>query len=419
MPIPFILFRKTGRLKDISCPYLELLSLLLLIISNFRIMYSSLRKYILAFSPIIFIATCKKIYEPAAIKANNNYLVVDGIINIGSNSITTINLNRSLNLGDTATEGIPELNAQVFIESSAGANYSLIDSANNGIYTSAALNLDINQKYSIAITTSNGHKYSSDFVECKQTPPIDSLYWQQPADFTVYLNSHDPNNKTLYYRWDYTETWEHDAQLQTVWGVKNGLIFPADSTTQKSNCWTTANSTNILLGASANLSKDVISHAPITTIINGDAKLYDKYSILVRQYALTMDAYNYWLLIQETSQSLGTLFDLQPSQLNGNIHSSTDPNEPVIGFVSASSIQQKRIFIYYTNLSNWQDNPIIYTCDTLQIPVNQTDYRIYNYPDTLYAPWYFITNGPLVLASKICLDCTLFGGTNVKPSYWQ
>ncbi len=383
--------------------------------------HTGIRKFFFCMIALIMLATltCKKAYVPSAIKANNNFLVVDGVINTGANETTTINLNRSVNLTDSTTAGIPELNAQVSIVSSSGTIYPLTDSTNTGIYISVPLSLDISQKYSIAITTSNGHKYSSDFVEVKQTPAIDSLYWDQPNDFNVYVNTHDPNNKTIYYRWDYIETWEHDSQLQTGWGEKNGRIFPLDSTTQQTQCWTTVNSSTITLASTANLGQDLVSRQLINNIPNGDLRLYDKYSILVRQYALTLDAYNYWSIIQKTSQKLGGLFDLQPTQLSGNIHSLTDPNEPVIGFASASSVQQQRLFIYYTNLSNWQHNAIEYTCDTVAIPVNQTDYRIYNYPDTLYAPWYFITNGPLILASKICLDCTLFGGSNVRPPYWQ
>ncbi|HLZ88421.1 MAG TPA: DUF4249 family protein, partial [Puia sp.] len=131
------------------------------------------------------------------------------------------------------------------------------------------------------------------------------------------------------------------------------------------------------------------------------------------------DAYNYWLLIQKTSDNLGTLFDLQPTQLVGNIHCLTNPSEPVIGFLSATSVQQQRIFIYRYYLGTWPHNEPGYGCDTIKIPVNPVNPLIYNYPDTLYAPWYFISNGPLVLGSRFCLDCTLFGGTNSKPSFWQ
>ena len=109
------------------------------------------------------------------------------------------------------------------------------------------------------------------------------------------------------------------------------MIFAVDSITQKTQCWNTNHSTDILLASSANLGQDVINKFPVITIPNPDSRLNMKYSLLLEQYALTADAYKYWETIQKTSQQLGTLFDLQPAQLIGNIHSTSNPNEPVIG----------------------------------------------------------------------------------------
>ncbi|HWK03851.1 MAG TPA: DUF4249 domain-containing protein [Puia sp.] len=382
-------------------------------------MSATSKKYWLVLLAIGYLSDCRKPYNPPVITTPNNYLVVDGVINTGTETITSINVNRTRNLGDTVIGGIPELNAQVAIVTGNGATYPLTDTAGKGIYTSIPLTLDINQQYGITIKTSDGRKYASDLVTPKQTPPIDSLYIQQPYDLTFYVNTHDPAGNTRYYRWDYIETWEHDAQLQTGWTVVNHLIVPMDSTTQTFQCWSTVNSSTILLANTAILAQDIVNAFPIETIPNGDDRVNNKYSLLVREYALTADAYNYWLLIQKTSQKLGTLFDLQPSQLVGNIHPLSNPNEPVIGFMSASSIRQKRIFLYQTNLTNWQHNTNVYQCDTLGIPVDRTDYRIYTYPDTLFAPYYFISGGPLILATRRCVDCLLFGGTNIKPSYWK
>src|SRR5580692_10807579 len=135
--------------------------------------------YVFVLLLTICLAACRQSYNPPAITAANNYFVVDGFINTGANAVTTFKLNRSRNLGDSTVTGIPELSAVASIVSSSGASYPLTDTANTGIYSSAPLNLDITQQYSIAITTSDGQKYSSDPVPCKQTPPIDSLYWQQ------------------------------------------------------------------------------------------------------------------------------------------------------------------------------------------------------------------------------------------------
>ncbi|GGB26067.1 DUF4249 domain-containing protein [Puia dinghuensis] len=362
---------------------------------------------------------CRQAYAPPAVKAVNSYLVVDGFINTGANTITTFKLNRTNGLNDSTLSGIPERNARIFIVSSNGATYPLTDLTGAGTYTSAALNLDITQQYSLKITTADNRKYATDAVPCKQTPPIDSLYWRQPGDLTIYVNTHDPSGNTRYYRYDYIETWEHDAALSTSWTVVNGRVIDTD-TNYHYRCWTTAPSTNVLLASSTALASDTIVGSPLATFSNGDTKLYIGYSILVRQYAQTEEAHNYWLLIQKTTQNTGTLFDLQPSQLIGNIHCLTDPSEPVIGFLSACSLQQRRLFISNASLQNWIRFPLPYSCPgtTRNLPVNPADPFSYNYPDTTYAPWYFVSAGPLVLAPRKCLDCTVSGGTSIKPSFW-
>jgi hypothetical protein len=377
-----------------------------------------LRKYSLLLYLVVSLSDCKKAYQPPAIIMGNNFLVVDGVINISENGVTTMKINRTRNLGDTVQTYITELHATVQIIGSDGTTYPLADTSNSGIYISDPITLNIHQKYGLEITTSDGKKYVSDLVPGKVTPLMDSVYWRQPDDLTFYVDTHDATNSTQYYRWDFVETWAHDATLPTPWVVENGLIIPANEDHQTTNCWTTQASTGILLGTSVTLSEDVIRNMELIKIPNGDPKVDKRYSLYVRQYALTVEAYNYWSLIQKTSQQLGSLFDLQPAQLIGNIHSLSNPDEPVIGFISASTVPDKRIFLYNTNLTDWGHHPVGYSCDTLSIPVNRTDYRIYNYPDTIYAPYYFISNGPLVLATRVCLDCRLLGGTNIKPSFW-
>jgi hypothetical protein len=377
------------------------------------------QQLILSAGLVLLFFCCRKVYEPPVIKFDNRYLVVDGVINTGVNAVTSLNLNRTRTLSDTTHGGVPELNAKVTIAASNGTKFELKDTSGKGIYTSVALNLDNNLSYHILIATSDGRAYSSDAAACRPTPPMDSLFYEEPDEFTVYVTTHDPSNKTRYYRWDYIETWEHDAQFQTFWGQKNGMIYAADSTSQKFQCYNTIASSDVILNTTFNLASDFVDHFPVHVVPNGDPRLSQKYSILVRQYALTAEAYNYWLLIRKTSQGLGTLFDLQPTQLVGNLHCLTNATEPVIGFVSASSVQEQRLFIYNTNLLNWRHNQPVYQCDTLTIPVNPVDYRIYTYPDTNFAPYYFQGGGGLVIASRKCVDCTYFGGTTQKPFYWK
>lgn len=174
------------------------------------------------------LTTCREPFAPPAITQPNRFLVVDGFINTGPNTITTFNLNRTRNLGDTTIIGIPELNAQISIVGSNGNTYPLTDTVDPGIYSSAPLTLDVTQLYHIVISTTAGEKFSSDPVPCLANPPIDSVFWRQPFDLSIYASTHDPTDNTHYYRYDYNETWEHDSQLQSVYTVVNGYLVATD-----------------------------------------------------------------------------------------------------------------------------------------------------------------------------------------------
>lgn len=363
---------------------------------------------------MMLFAACRQAYEPPVITAPNRFLVVEGVINTTPASRTTITLSRTRNLVDTIVTD-PVQGALVRIESGAGIAYTLTEQT-NGQYVSAQLSLNPNESYRLRISA-GGSEYNSEYVQAKATPAIDSITWKQDKDVIIYANTHDPSNNARYYRWDFTETWQYRAFYETMLGVSNGLIFYRDATNQVYNCWSTADATQIALGTSIRLAQDVIDHAQVTKIPQHSQKIGIRYSILVRQYALTEDAYKYWEILQKNTQQLGTLFDAQPSQLKGNIRNAANASEPVIGFVSASSVQEKRLFIDNSSLVDWTstvDGPDCQLKDTPQNPVN---YLIYNYPDTAYAPYYFVT-GAIMLAQKICLDCTRRGGTNQRPSFW-
>jgi len=376
---------------------------------------------------LLLLSACVKSYEPPAIKAKNNYLVIDGVINTSTNGITTILLSRSKNLIDTVSF-IPELNAKVSIVSETGLTYDLVDSSQNGKYKSVPLNLNPKHQYKIQIRTANNRQYESSFVNAKSTPAIDSISWNQDAvnnGINLKVSTHDPNNETKYYRWDFIETWQHNTKEIAQWVNVNGYIRSLgidflNDPLQIHQCWTSSPSPNIVVANSIGLSKDVISLQPIHFIPFNDQRLTIRYSILVSQYALSQDAYNYWQLVQNNSQSLGTLFDLMPSQLVSNILCVSDPSEPVIGYISASSIQQKRLFIRNNEVNNWIKRIPGIDCIPQIIQTDPLDFRIYNFPDPSYAPWYFSGSNPpfLVIVKKTCVDCRLSGGENVKPSFW-
>ncbi|MFT3933006.1 MAG: DUF4249 domain-containing protein [Chitinophagaceae bacterium] len=380
-------------------------------------MFRAIAKYYLLIQLLCMTIACRKPYQPAVLVNGDNYLVVDGFVNIGAGGITNIILSRTKNLADTVVT-IPERGAQVQIQDAAGNKYTLTEQNANGNYVSTPLNLNNKTQFKILITTAGNKQYISDLVDTRITPPIDSISWEQDTTGVhVFANTHDLSNKTRYYRWQYVLTWEYDSQLETPWGLNGNKIYARDVDSQIHVCYNTTYSKNVLLGNSAALTADVISKGKLFIIPQNDSTLAHRMSILVMQYALTPQCYAYWQIIQKNSEQLGTLFDLQPSQLEGNIHSISNPNEPVVGFISAGTMEQKRIFISKDDVKDWKAQPGSYPCAVRAIPTNPVDFSIWSYQDDSFVPWYF-SGSDLMIAKTACVDCRLSGGTTVKPSFW-
>ena len=377
--------------------------------------------YISSFLTLLAGIGCKRDYNPPVVQTNPNFLVVDGFIDAGPGTTTNFTLSRTQRLGDSLGAHTPETQAEITVISTSGQTFALQEQG-AGTYVSTQLSLDPDQKYRLKITTRNGSQYQSDMVAVKLTPPIDSLTWKQDdstGNVIVSANTHDPANNSHYYRWFYSETWKYHAPLQSELVLVNGQInYAIDSLTQEYTvyyCWRSDNSTDIVLANTTSFSNDRVSQQPIGTIPRGAQKISIKYSMLASQYVLTQDAYQYWLILQKNTQNLGTLFDPQPSQLNSNIHCLTNPREPVIGFLSASSIQQQRLFIDNQQVNNWDTAQL--ACPLVQWYRDPNDFHIYTYSDPLWGPYYF--SGPaLVLSKRTCLDCREQGGTLQKPSFW-
>ncbi len=368
----------------------------------------------------ILVALCtwsgKVGYVPPTSGKTVNYLVVDAVLNSGSQ--TTINLSRTRSLVDSVNN-IPELNAQVTVEGN-GSDIFPIYGQGNGQYIADYLYLNPSEQYRLHIITQDGTEYISDYVEVKQTPPIDSVFWEKQGDgLHVYVNTHDPTGNSKYYQWNYAETWQYTSSFFSYLEyIDNGLVIRPNQNFIY-NCWHNVSSSSILIGNTSGLSEDILSRYQLVFIPNGSEKPWIRYSINVNQHALTKDAYQYWETLRKSTEELGSLFDPQPSQLPGNIHCTTRPDEPVIGYVSAATISTQRIFIEYDQIKPWVLTNLT-NCQIELVPLDKINEAL---GDTLTttAIDYHYTNGILtgVDASTIdCVDCRIKGGTNVKPAFW-
>lgn len=354
--------------------------------------------------------SCVEPFSPPEIESASRYLVVDGFLNANSAEGSQIKLSRTQNVSDK-TAPKAELRAKVTVEGNQGSNFAFTETP-GGVYTLAPRVYRDNEQYRVRIKTTDGKEYVSAYVPIVKTPAIDSLVYRvTPSQngVEIFINTHDPRNATRFYRWSFDETWQYYSRLYSAYEVINNSIEPRRE--DISVCWSSAKASKIVLGSSVKLSKDIIKDLQITSVPANSGKLRVKYSILVKQFGLTQEEYEYWTTLAKTTEGTGGLFDPQPSQVTGNITCINDPSQLVFGYFSASYQREQRIFI----TERLGSVASCATTDTLTASevLESTDLIVGEYyPGPSPTPEYIM--GPLD-----CADCRTQGGVNKRPPFWQ
>jgi hypothetical protein len=356
------------------------------------------------------IMACKEKYDIKVRKTEVNILVIEGTLNGGVGG-TFLQLSRTVPLEDSQFIK-PELNAKVDVQAENSGEFYTLNEIGPGYYFNESTPLNANTKYRLKIETTDGKSYVSDYVPVLQTPPIDSVHWKREnEDINIYVDTHDPTNSTKYYRWTYGECWHIRSYYPSSHTYEDGVFTPRPSPFDVYDCWRYDSATNVVINNTASYSNDVIQRMPIMRIPNGSEKISVQYSILVRQHALTKDAYEYWERVKKNTEQIGTIFDPQPSINTTNIRCENDTTQVVIGYVSACKTQAQRIFIKLQDVRPWAYREF---CEIKEVPPDSIDI-------------YFGSRGYLVVgqgqpgiwygSTEPCVDCTI-RGVPVKPSFW-
>jgi hypothetical protein len=379
-------------------------------------------RILLYISIILVAASCREHFDPPGGAPDRSYLVVDGVINSGTGP-TTIRLSRTVPLVDTNALR-PERSANVRVEGDDNS-FSQLYETGDGVYTNDQLVLNDNVKYRLHISTNGGRQYFTGYAATRKSPPVDNINWERRTDgVELFVNTHDPQDTTRYYRWEFDETWEFKSFYATnlyyvtnSTGSVSGVDYStADYAAKIYTCWTSDKSNNILIGSSIKLSRDTI-HLPILFVPQDAWKFSVLYSINVRQYSPSPGGYEFLQRMKKNTENLGTLFDAQPSQLDGNIRCLEDPNEPVIGYIDVAQVQQKRVFIKRSDVAPWNYREACEEISILNHPDSINLVKDYLYPTS---PAVISPLGVIVrffASTPVCVDCTT-RGTNQKPSYW-
>jgi len=374
-----------------------------------RIVLSLFRVVCLCYLALL-LPGCVDPYMPDVISSTKSYLVVDGFINC--TGVTTLKLSRTAAL-EASSAPAAETKSVVYIEEEAGSRYRLSERT-AGIYTSDNLRLNTTKRYRIRLTTATNKEYTSDFVAALLTPPIDDVQWQLGDNgITISVDTHDPSNATRFYRWEYEETWEIrpilTSGLEYVNRRLQDRVVPYPTV-----CWGTQLSSDIKLGNTTSLNQDVVSDYPLRSYTATNERFRHRYSILVKQHALSREEYDYWDLLKKNTENIGTLFDPLPSQITGNIHCLNDDTELAFGYISAHSVEEKRIFVNRTQLPNNLRIDSGYDACTADTVESKYIPNVFSFPGNI--PIATVPGGALG-ATVDCVDCRLRGSV-VKPTYW-
>lgn len=369
---------------------------------------------------ILIFSNCVQEFDPPS-QGYENLLVVEAFLSNGDTPLE-IKLSRSMPIDTSAF--IPESGAQISLSDDAGELYNLAELQEPGIYVyNGLLNPQIGKSYQIHISTQNGNQYESSAVTMRKTPEMDSVSFRfeerasaGKAGVQIYVDTHDPNNNTWYYRWAWDATWIFQMPYDSYLLWEDGQIKLREY--RINNCFKYDRSTSIDISTSKNLTEDQISDFPLLYVSTESDRLNLKYSLNVKQYALSEEAYNYWKELQKVTENLGTLFDPQPSIVKGNIYNVNDENEVVLGYFDASSVSEKRIFINYKDLPPTRfPNNFSHCTDSIVSPGQV--------PAMVDTNWWMVTETvneagfPAFLMSSLpCIDCRLYGSITV-PDYWE
>jgi len=340
-------------------------------------------------------------------------LVVEGLITDRPQT-NIIKLSRPNHLGLT-TAPLPVSGCNVSVSDDSGQSFIFTETT-PGTYISDPAKFQgiIGRFYTLHISTNlgNSQNFESYAMELKPVPPIDSVYYEKVVfsesngtsagqeGCKIFVDTHDPENKCKFYRWEYSETWE----------------FHLPYTVPNNVCWISNNSDVINIKNTSFIGEDRISRFPLLLITNQTDRLREKYSILVNQYSLNEDEYIYWDKLQNISQQVGGLYDIIPSAIPSNIYCVDDPNQKVLGYFSVSAKSSTRIFIkdrFAGVRTEYTDQTCI--ADTVRgsSPIqhlNSSVWVIINSP--LPPPGYRVTT-----RIKACYDCTV-RGTKIRPDFW-
>lgn len=371
--------------------------------------------------PIVLLG-CEEKFSPAIRPASENLLVVDGMIS-NLPGPYTVRLSMSSELENPAYIPVPGF--VVFIVDDLG-NDCFLPETDPGVYVSADSSFQgkVGRKYKLELIGPDGKFYTTPFEKLRQPTGIKEVYhlleYQENDDlnydiagYRFYLTTETAPVDTNHFMWQMISTYKYRADMGIYW-IYDGELTPVADHDTLQICYKTDTVPDIFLLNTENISPPLVTEFPLHYVSTQTRHLMERYSLLVKQFSISKQAFNFWRVVKDQNKNLGELFTKQPFQVQGNIYNEDDPEEIVLGQFMVAGISEKRTFV------DKPDAPV-----KMRYPICEFHENTYeNFPAIFEYPpesWpLFATRGPdgNALPNKWCMDCREGGGKIEKPDFW-
>ncbi len=412
----------------------------------------NIQHYFVGLAPLIFIG-CVERFTPKTLVFENN-LVVDALLT-NENKRHMVKLARTYRFEDE--EPILETNARVQIKDNLGATYEFIETDTGTYLSSTSFSAVPGNSYQLSIGTTDGASYVSDPVVAPNNIPISNLSAERLVnDFGeegvgILLDNTNNSSAPTYFRYEYEETYKIVAPNYDPFEFEIIDYTPCDGnfyevgiklrTEEQRICFGFQKSVGVAQATTTSLTNNDLVDFQIRFIDRTNYIISHRYSILVRQYTQTQDAYAYYEELGNFSSSDNIFSQIQPGFLLGNIESVNEPDEKVLGYFEVASVDQERVYFNYADLFPGEalppyavncetpGNPLLvglgYHCDGMgncdgacesplieAILAGIVVFHSVNENRSADQP------GPYFTLPSPCGDCTKLG-SNVVPDFWE
>lgn len=330
---------------------------------------------------------------------------------------------------------LSETGAEVFITDDAGNKYSFAEDSEKYI-SDIEFQAVPNTKYQLHINTKDGRSFESSPEILTTVTPIQSVVAAvEEKDGVngvgIRVHSFDPNDTSIYYRYEYEETYKVIAPkwrpIKIEWvSSTNSPVFVPNSPDTKT-CYGSKKSIELMLQSTNNLKEDRVDYL-IRFISDQDYIITTRYSILVRQYVESLAAYNYYNTLKKTAASGGTIVSpTQPGFLFGNLRA-INGNSKISGYFDVCSVSTERIYFNYEDLFPGKFPPpyiieckeFCYSTNDNLVPEPCSHWGHYAEDLSLEKIAYYSGTGTGSFTYWVdapCGDCTTIA-SNIKPPFW-